>query len=228
MELCLGGDLFDRVSQRGRLSEESASKMCRSLVEALLHCHLSGIMHRDIKPENILLCDRACDYDIKLVDFGVATFFDPGERIKEVLGTPEYMAPEVLLQSYGPEADIWSAGVVLYIALCGVPPFWAASRRSVVAAILEKDVSFKSTKWAGISDDCKDLVARMLTKDPHRRITALEILGECCNLQPARRRKKVCRWASRVLCLMTRELSDELTLKNLPAHQGSTQRDLCT
>ncbi|CAI5465117.1 unnamed protein product [Closterium sp. Yama58-4] len=176
MELCQGGDLFDRVSSSGRLTEQCAARLCRALVEALLHCHCHGILHRDIKPENILLCDRSENSRIKLVDFGVATFFEPGKRLTEVLGTPEYMAPEVLLQSYGPEADIWSAGVVLYILLCGVPPFWASSRKCVAEAILKGSVSFKSAKWANASEECKELVRRMLTKDPRERITALEIL----------------------------------------------------
>lgn len=177
MELCKGGDLFDRIKGRGRLAEANAARLCRTLVEALLHCHCNGIIHRDIKPENILLCEPDNDYKIRLVDFGVATFFNHDVPCTEVLGTPEYMAPEVLLQSYGPEADIWSAGVVLYIMMCGVPPFWASSKRSVEEAILKGDVSFKSTKWAIVSEPCKHLIKRMLQKDPKKRISALEILG---------------------------------------------------
>ncbi|CAI7870061.1 unnamed protein product, partial [Closterium sp. NIES-54] len=99
------------------------------------------------------------------------------ERLKELMGTPQYMAPELIQGEYGPEVDVWSAGVVMYIAMCGVPPFWASSNRSLAEAIRGKEVSFKSAKWAGVPEECKDLIGRMLVKDPKRRITALEILG---------------------------------------------------
>ena len=79
MELCRGGDLFDRIVDGGPMREQSAARLCRALAEALLHCHTHGVVHRDIKPENILMVDKASDHDIKLVDFGVATFFEPGE-----------------------------------------------------------------------------------------------------------------------------------------------------
>ena len=95
----------------------------------------------------------------------------------EVMGTPEYMAPEQILGSYGPEIDMWSAGVVMYLAMCGVPPFWASSRPAVKEAILSKDVSFASPKWAIVSGECKDLISRMLNKNPRKRATPLTILG---------------------------------------------------
>ena len=94
------------------------------------------------------------------------------------MGTPEYMAPEQILGSYGPEADIWSAGVVMYVTMCGVPPFWASSRDAVKKAIVEKEVSFKYPKWTTISLECKDLIRRMLIKNPSERISASDILGK--------------------------------------------------
>ncbi|CAI5999578.1 unnamed protein product [Closterium sp. NIES-65] len=177
MELCTGGDLFDRVAKDGPYSAAAGARLCAQLVAALLHCHRHGIVHRDVKPENILLTSRQLNSDIKLVDFGIATFFQEGERLKELMGTPQYMAPELIQGEYGPEVDVWSAGVVMYIAMCGVPPFWASSNRSLAEAIRGKEVSFKSAKWAGVPEECKDLIGRMLDKDPKRRITALEILG---------------------------------------------------
>lgn len=96
------------------------------------------------------------------------------------------MAPEVLNQSYGPEADIWSAGVVMYIVLSGIPPFWASSRHTVAECIMKKDVSFRSAKWANVSEECIDLIGRMLIKDPKQRISATEILGmsACARYHP--------------------------------------------
>ena len=101
----------------------------------------------------------------------------PGKKMTEMMGTPEYMAPEQILGSYGPEIDVWSAGVVMYLAMCGVPPFWASSRRAVKEAILSKEVSFTSPKWASISGECKDLISKMLNKNPCKRVTPLAILG---------------------------------------------------
>lgn len=177
MELCRGGDLFDRVKTRGQFSERNAAMVCHSLAEALLHCQSKGIIHRDIKPENILLCDPDSDCKIKLIDFGVATFFERGVPECDRAGTVEYVAPEVLDKSYGPEADIWSAGVVLYILLCGFPPFWASSNAALEAAIRKAHVDFRHPRWAAVSAPAKDVVMRMLTKDPRARITAMEILS---------------------------------------------------
>ena len=87
------------------------------------------------------------------------------------------MAPEQFMGSYGPEVDIWGAGAVIYAAACGVPPFWASSRSDVQQAVLEKEVKFRHPKWATISDACKDLILRMLHKDPAKRATPLSILG---------------------------------------------------
>ena len=101
-----------------------------------------------------------------------------GKKITDVIGTPEYMAPEQLMGSYGPEVDIWSAGVVMYLAMCGVPPFWASSRDDVKTAILKKEVSFKYPKWASVSAECKELIASMLHKYPLHRVTPAQILGE--------------------------------------------------
>ena len=94
------------------------------------------------------------------------------------MGTPEYMAPELIRGSYGPEADVWSAGVVMYVAMCGVPPFWASSREAVKQTILNKEVTFRGHMWAAMSEECKDLIGRMLVKNPTDRITPRQILGE--------------------------------------------------
>ncbi|CAI7904157.1 unnamed protein product [Closterium sp. NIES-53] len=176
MEICKGGELFDRIKLRGQYSERSAALVCQTLVEALLYCHSNGIAHRDVKPENILLIHKDDDTNIKVIDFGVATRFRHGEPLTEFVGTPYYMAPEVLTGSYGPESDIWSAGIVLYIMLCGFPPFWAASNEGIFDAIRRKEVQFKSAKWRTVTEDAKELIRRILVKDPRKRISALELL----------------------------------------------------
>ncbi|KAF3572302.1 hypothetical protein F2Q69_00061595, partial [Brassica cretica] len=99
-----------------------------------------------------------------------------GEKFSEIVGSPYYMAPEVLKRSYGPEIDIWSAGVILYILLCGVPPFWAESEQGVAQAILRGIIDFKREPWPNISETAKSLVRQMLEPDPKRRLTAKQVL----------------------------------------------------
>ncbi|KAK6153366.1 hypothetical protein DH2020_013005 [Rehmannia glutinosa] len=125
MELCEGGELFDRIVARGHYSERAAAAVAKTIAEVVRMCHQHGVMHRDLKPENFLFANKKENSALKVIDFGLSVFFKPGERFSEIVGSPYYMAPEVLKRNYGPEVDIWSAGVILYILLCGVPPFWA-------------------------------------------------------------------------------------------------------
>lgn len=99
-------------------------------------CHKHGVMHRDLKPENFLFGNKKEAAPLKAIDFGLSVFFTPGERFNEIVGSPYYMAPEVLKRNYGPEIDIWSAGVILYILLCGVPPFWAGWKQNLYSICL--------------------------------------------------------------------------------------------
>ncbi|RWW71880.1 hypothetical protein BHE74_00020396 [Ensete ventricosum] len=125
MELCEGGELFDRIISRGHYSERAAAALCREIVNVVHCCHSMGVMHRDLKPENFLFLNKREDSPLKATDFGLSTFFKHGDVFRDVLGSAYYIAPEVLRRNYGPEADIWSAGVIVYILLAGVPPFWA-------------------------------------------------------------------------------------------------------
>jgi calcium-dependent protein kinase len=124
MELCEGGELFDRIVARGHYSERAAASVFGTIVDVVRLCHSNGVIHRDLKPENFLFANKSEDSPLKVIDFGLSVFFSPGDRFTEVVGSAYYMAPEVLKRNYGPEVDIWSAGVILYILLCGVPPFW--------------------------------------------------------------------------------------------------------
>ncbi|CAI5950210.1 unnamed protein product [Closterium sp. NIES-65] len=176
MELCEGGELFDRIKLRGKFPEGDAARVIRTVVLVLRHCHGAGIMHRDLKPENILLVSNQSDTDLKVIDWGVATFFQKGKPCTDMAGSPYYLAPEVLAEKYGPEADIWSAGVVLYILLCGLPPFWGTTNDAIFEAIKQATLNLVRPPWPSISDEAKDLVVRMLTRNPKKRITAEEIL----------------------------------------------------
>ncbi|XP_027926280.1 calcium-dependent protein kinase 32 [Vigna unguiculata] len=176
MELCEGGELFDRIVARGHYTERAAAAVTKTIVEVVQMCHKHGVMHRDLKPENFLFANKKETAALKTIDFGLSVFFKPGERFNEIVGSPYYMAPEVLKRNYGPEVDIWSAGVILYILLCGVPPFWAETEQGVAQAIIRSVVDFKRDPWPKVSDNAKDLVKKMLDPDPRRRLTAQEVL----------------------------------------------------
>ncbi|CAI5479675.1 unnamed protein product [Closterium sp. Yama58-4] len=220
MELCEGGDLFDHIDSHGRLSEPSAARIFRSLMLALQHCHSHGIVHRDVKPENVLISNPANNEEnvaggvfkmcpeppesVKLIDFGVAARMIPGVPLSEEVGTAEYMAPEVFWGAYGRECDVWSAGVTLFIMLCGQTPYLrsrpstsgsistsvkssrgsssgeegAAGEEGVWQRVLEaKQRGFShSRRWQELSSPAKHLIIRMLSADPRARITVDEIL----------------------------------------------------
>ncbi|KAK7345202.1 hypothetical protein VNO77_15778 [Canavalia gladiata] len=176
MELCAGGELFDRIVERGHYTERKAANLARTIVGVIESCHSLGVMHRDLKPENFLFVNEEEESPLKAIDFGLSAFFQPGEIFYDVVGSPYYVAPEVLHKRYGPEADVWSAGVILYILLCGVPPFWGESEQDIFEAILNSELDFHSQPWPSISESAKDLVRKMLVRNPSKRITAYDVL----------------------------------------------------
>ncbi|XP_010930818.1 calcium-dependent protein kinase 28 [Elaeis guineensis] len=176
MELCAGGELFDRIIQKGHFTERKAAQLIKTIVGVVEACHSLGVMHRDLKPENFLFASADEDAVLKATDFGLSVFYKPGETFCDVVGSPYYVAPEVLRKYYGPEADVWSAGVILYILLSGVPPFWAETEAGIFRQILQGRLDFESEPWPGISDSAKDLIRNMINRDPKKRFTAHEVL----------------------------------------------------
>ncbi|XP_031390053.1 calcium-dependent protein kinase 26-like [Punica granatum] len=176
MELCSGGELFDRIIHRGHYSERKAAELTKIIVGVVEACHSLGVMHRDLKPENFLLVNRDDDFSLKAIDFGLSVFFKPGQIFTDVVGSPYYVAPEVLKKQYGPEADVWTAGVILYILLSGVPPFWAETQQGIFDAVLKGHIDFESDPWPVISESAKDLIRKMLCSCPSDRLTAHQVL----------------------------------------------------
>ncbi|KAJ8465213.1 hypothetical protein OPV22_027765 [Ensete ventricosum] len=176
MELCAGGELFDRIIAKGNYSERAAAAICRAVVNVVNICHFMGVIHRDLKPENFLLATKDENAMLKATDFGLSVFIEEGKVYRDIVGSAYYVAPEVLRRSYGKEVDIWSAGVILYILLSGVPPFWAETDKGIFNAILQGHIDFESAPWPSISYSAKDLVRKMLTPDPKKRITAAQVL----------------------------------------------------
>ncbi|TYI59145.1 hypothetical protein E1A91_D10G014200v1 [Gossypium mustelinum] len=176
MELCAGGELFDRIIAEGHYSERAAAGIFKSVVNVVHICHFMGVIHRDLKPENFLLSSKDAGAMLKATDFGLSVFIEEGKRYRDIVGSAYYVAPEILRRSYGKEVDIWSAGIILYILLSGVPPFWAETEKGIFDAISEGKLDFESQPWPSISETAKDLVRKMLTKDPKKRFTSAQVL----------------------------------------------------
>ncbi|KAJ7967687.1 Calcium-dependent protein kinase [Quillaja saponaria] len=176
MELCAGGELFDRLIAEGQYSERAAATICRDIVNIVHICLFMGVMHRDLKPENFLLSSMDETAALKATDFGLSVFIEEGKVYRDIVGSSYYVAPEVLQHSYGKEIDIWSAGVMLYILLSGGPPFWAENEKGIFESVLNDEIDFETQPWPSISEGAKDLVKKMLTRDPKKRITSTQVL----------------------------------------------------
>lgn len=176
LDLCEGGQLFDEICAQGTISERDVAKYFRKMVEVVHHCHTLGIAHRDIKPENFLLSQSGPEGKVKAADFGLSQFFRPGKPFRSLVGSAYYVAPEVLNRDYGPKADVWSLGVCLYILLTGLTPFWGDTEEEVFGMVLNADVDFQAEPWPLLSRPAKDIVQKMLQRDPARRPSAQQLL----------------------------------------------------
>ncbi|MCO5602372.1 hypothetical protein L7F22_056503 [Adiantum nelumboides] len=170
MELCAGGELFDRIIAKGKYTEREAAAVCRTIVQIIQTCHSLGVMHRDLKPENFIILNKSEDSPLKTIDFGLSVFFKPGDVFKDVVGSAYYVAPKVLRRHYGPEVDVWSIGVILYILLSGILPFWVEKEQGIFDAIMKGHVDFTSDPWLLISSRAKDLIRKMLNQNVKERI----------------------------------------------------------
>lgn len=175
MDYCAGGELFGYIVDKGSLSEREAAALFAQMVEVLQHCHGMGVMHRDMKPENFLLTTRQEDGVLKACDFGLSTYFKPGEVFSDLVGSAYYVAPEVLDRRYGPECDLWSLGVILYVLLSGLPPFWGQSDREIFSMIMKADLDLETAPWPTLSDAAKDLVTGLLQRDVRKRLTLEQV-----------------------------------------------------
>ncbi|XP_070552659.1 serine/threonine-protein kinase DCLK1-like [Ptychodera flava] len=178
MELVKGGDLFDAIQSANKYTERDASGMIYNLASSIKYLHAMNIVHRDIKPENLLVCEHEDgSKSLKLGDFGLATLVT--EPLFTVCGTPTYVAPEILMETgYGLKVDIWAAGVITYILLCGFPPFRSdrGDQDEIFDQILIGDFDFPSPYWDDVSDSAKELISSMLEVDPEKRFSANDVL----------------------------------------------------
>ncbi|CAI5739403.1 unnamed protein product [Hyaloperonospora brassicae] len=175
--LCTGGELFDDLVKRKSYTEEDARVLMRKLASAIDYLHSRGIVHRDLKPENILLKTSAPGAEVMIADFGFAKSMN-GSRRGTACGTPGYVAPEVVQgEPYGAQVDCWSLGVILFILLCGYPPFPGANHATVLDKVVKADYEFESPYWDKVSDEAKDLVSELLSVDRTKRLDALGVLA---------------------------------------------------
>mmetsp|Transcript_8828 Transcript_8828/g.17473 ORF Transcript_8828/g.17473 Transcript_8828/m.17473 type:complete len:479 (-) Transcript_8828:309-1745(-) len=179
MEYVGGGELFDRIIAKEYYSEADAQKLVRVIAEAIKYCHDRGVVHRDLKPENILLTSKDDDDSIKIADFGFAKQYDTSsdEALSTSCGTPGYVAPEILNgHKYGKEVDMWSFGVIIYILLCGYPPFHHENQRELFRQIRTANYKFDEEYWGEVSQSAKDLVSKLLVVDRSKRLTIDQLL----------------------------------------------------
>ncbi|XP_025031131.1 calcium/calmodulin-dependent protein kinase type 1G isoform X2 [Python bivittatus] len=171
MQLVSGGELFDRILERGVYTEKDASIVIQQVLGAVHYLHENGIVHRDLKPENLLYLTPEEDSKIMITDFGLSKMEQNG-IMSTACGTPGYVAPEVLEQKpYSKAVDCWSIGVITYILLCGYPPFYEETESKLFEKIKEGYFEFESPFWDDISESAKNFICRLLEKDPNKRFT---------------------------------------------------------
>jgi len=183
-ELVTGGELFDEIVQRSFYSEKDASAILLQIVSAINHMHERGVIHRDLKPENLLLSSKGPDGILKLADFGLSALISDTERLHKPVGTPGYIAPEVLLTiddpqlSYDKECDVFAIGVIMYILLCGYPPFYSETDddNEIFDLTIAGCYQFHDEAWHNTSREAKDLIMHLLRVNPRRRWTCKQIL----------------------------------------------------
>ncbi|CAB1414212.1 unnamed protein product, partial [Pleuronectes platessa] len=173
LELVAGGELFDFLAEKESLSEEEATQFLKQILEGVLYLHSKQIAHFDLKPENIMLLNRSVPHPrIKVIDFGLAHKIDLGNDFKNIFGTPEFVAPEVVnYEPLGLEADMWSVGVITYILLSGASPFLGDNKQETLANVSAVDYAFEEEFFSNTSALAKDFIAKLLVKDPKRRMS---------------------------------------------------------
>jgi len=178
MELVTGGELFEKIIEIGAYSERVAAEMTAQILRAVKYLHDLNIAHRDLKPTNLLL-KSSDSHIIKIADFGLSKIVGENTLMQTACGTPIYVAPEVLKgDGYDKEVDMWGVGVIMYIMLCGFPPFFddGSNMSELFDQIMTGQYDFPEPYWTDISDEAKDLIEHLLVVDPMKRYTAEETL----------------------------------------------------
>lgn len=173
LELVSGGELFDFLAEKESLTEEEATQFLKQILDGVQYLHSKRIAHFDLKPENIMLLDKNVPNPrIKLIDFGIAHQIKEGNEFKNIFGTPEFVAPEIVnYEPLGLEADMWSIGVITYILLSGASPFLGETKQETLTNISAVNYDFDEEYFSNTSELAKDFIRRLLVKDPKKRMT---------------------------------------------------------
>lgn len=178
MEKMEGGELFDKIIEKGFFTEAEAAPIIRNLLSAIAYAHDMGVTHRDLKPENLLIKSATDITNVKIAGFGHARFASEN-MMKTLCGTPDYLAPEMLTgEGYGNAADVWSLGVITYVLLCGYPPFYAENENlpQLFQLIMKAQYKYDPKLWGHISKEAKDFIDNLLKRDANERLTARQAL----------------------------------------------------
>ena len=181
MEECNGGELFQRLVKNAKnhinYTEKEAAKIMKQIFESVNYLHSHGVCHRDLKPENILFSSMSENFQIKLIDFGLSKVWKENKKImKGSVGTLYYMAPEVIYGRYNEKCDVWSCGVILYMLLCGLPPFFSLNEKELKRKILNFEYNFNYKAFDKISDEAKNLIRKIFVM-PDERPSISELLN---------------------------------------------------
>ncbi|XP_022046206.2 death-associated protein kinase 2 isoform X1 [Acanthochromis polyacanthus] len=179
LELVSGGELFDFLAQKESLSEEEATQFIKQILDGVQYLHSKRIAHFDLKPENIMLLDRNVTLPrIKLIDFGLAHKIEAGADFKNIFGTPEFVAPEIVnYEPLGLEADMWSIGVITYILLSGASPFLGDTKQETLGNISAMNYEFDEELFSNTSELAKSFIRQLLEKDTRKRMTIQDTLN---------------------------------------------------
>lgn len=172
-----GGELFDRIVMKEKYGEEDAKDVTRDILQTVAYLHENNCVHRDLKPENLIFANPSEDAQLKITDFGFAERYKASGTLTQSCGTPEYVAPEILSDDpYDEKCDVWSVGVIVYILLCGFPPFYGETDEELFKKVNEADYEFCEPYWDDVSEKAKRFINDLLTVNSEERLSAAEAL----------------------------------------------------